>query len=281
MSKPLVIFHAGCTDGFCAAWVARRRLGDCDFLPANYGDEPPDVDGREVFILDFSYKRSMLNQMVGKARTLVLCDHHKTAAAELAEFYSTNSATIDTITRNQGDTYCIFDMNRSGGRLAWDFFFPNKLRSWLVDYTEDRDLWRWNLPASREINACLASWPRTFVDWDKLGLDEIARDELVSFSEQGSAILRYQQQMVDGACANAVEIEMNGHKVLSTNATMLISEIGQQLSKDRPFSATFFILPTGKKVWSLRSQVEGGLDVSEIAKLHGGGGHRNAAGFTE
>jgi len=283
LSKPLILYHADCADGFCAAWVAHRKFGDdADYLPVQYGQEPPVVDGREVFILDFSYKRLVLNQMVGKARTLVLCDHHKTAAAELAEFYPTNSATIDTITRNQGDVYCVFDMAKSGGRLAWDFFFPGQRSSWLVNYTEDRDLWRWQLPNSREVSAALASYPKEFSAWEDIDArGMIGNQPPQSLVAEGRAILRYQQQLIDSICKNAVEIEMDGHKVLSTNATLLISEVGNQLSRERPFSATFFIRSDdGKKVWSLRSQADG-LDVSEIAKRYGGGGHRNAAGFTE
>ena len=58
MSQPLVIYHANCPDGFTAAWIARKAFGpDCEFIPAHYGDSPPDCTGRSVYILDFSYKR--------------------------------------------------------------------------------------------------------------------------------------------------------------------------------------------------------------------------------
>ena len=40
MAKPLVIYHAGCWDGFCAAWVARKALGDIEAVPAHYGSDP-------------------------------------------------------------------------------------------------------------------------------------------------------------------------------------------------------------------------------------------------
>ena len=45
-----------------------------------------------------------------------------------------------------------------------------------------------------------------------------------------------------------------------------------------PFAACYWDPPDGR-VFSLRS-AEGGYDVSEIAKAYGGGGHKNAAGFT-
>ncbi len=276
--KPRVLYHASCQDGFCAAWVAHRFFGEgADYQPVNYGEPPPDVSGREGFILDFSYKRPVLNQMVGKARTLVVCDHHKTVAADLAEFYSTNSASIGTITRNRGDVYCVFDMNKSGGRLAWEFFFCNVPSPWLVDYTEDRDLWRWKLAASRQVSAALASYPQDFAVWDDFHKMTTPIDTL---AREGASILRYQEQAVANQCKNAALIDLDGHKVLSVNATMLISEIAGQLAKDRPFGATWFERADGKRVWSLRS-TETGVDVSKIAKKHGGGGHARAAGFEQ
>lgn len=52
--KPLVLYHANCWDGFCAAWIARKALGECNFVPVQYGQDPPEVGNREVYILDFS-----------------------------------------------------------------------------------------------------------------------------------------------------------------------------------------------------------------------------------
>lgn len=97
---------------------------------------------------------------------------------------------------------------------------------------------------------------------------------------EGEAILRYQAQLVESAVANAIEIELDGYKILAVNATCLISEICERLAQGKPFGASYFIHGDGRKIWSLRSR-EGGIDVSEIAKRHGGGGHRAAAGFTE
>jgi nanoRNase/pAp phosphatase (c-di-AMP/oligoRNAs hydrolase) len=47
-----------------------------------------------------------------------------------------------------------------------------------------------------------------------------------------------------------------------------------------PFAATFVIRADGFMQWSLRSE-DSREDVSAIAKANGGGGHRNAAGFTQ
>lgn len=259
--KPLVLYHAGCFDGFCAAWVAHTAFkGDCECIPVQYGEPPPEVAGRDVYIVDFSYKRPIMAKIIRTAKSVVVLDHHKTAQAELADLGS------DTI---------VFDMNRSGGRLTWDWFFPGQRSPWLIDYTEDRDLWRHKLPNTQELNAWLRSWPMDFAKWTEYVT--VSLDLYDIWVAEGAAILRNERQIVAMHVKNAREIELDGHKTLAVNATVLISEIAGELAADRPFGACYFDTDKGR-VWSLRSRPDG-VDVSEIAKNHGGGGHKHAAGF--
>ncbi len=65
----------------------------------------------------------------------------------------------------------------------------------------------------------------------------------------------------------------------NVSSSTLISDVGHELAKGRPFGVTWFERD-GQRVYSLRS-VDGGLDVSEIAKSFGGGGHEHAAGFSK
>src|SRR5271169_5753810 len=82
--KPLVIYHADCIDGLTAAWVARRSLHDADLHPASHGSSPPDMTGRDVYMLDFAYPRPVMEVIARQVQTLVLLDHHKTAATDSA-----------------------------------------------------------------------------------------------------------------------------------------------------------------------------------------------------
>lgn len=279
MSKPLVLYHANCWDGFCAAWVARKAMGEIEAVPVQYGQDPPDVAGRQVFILDFSYKRAVLEEMSQHAQSIVVLDHHKTAKEDL------EAVGRDPFTGylSGGKTLlCIFDMNKSGGRLAWEYFavpqssLANCPVPWLVEYTEDRDLWRHALPNSREINASLRTLPLDFTAWDLLH----QASNLQVMTVEGAAILRREKQIIDEHVGHAREIELDGHKVLTVNATVLFSDIAGELAKGRPFGTCYFDRQDGKRQWSLRSR-DDGVDVSAIAKAHGGGGHRNAAGFEE
>ena len=254
----MVLYHSGCWDGFCAAWITHKVWPEAEYIPVQYGQDPPDVTGKHVLIVDFSYKRDVLIKMRESAMKLEVLDHHKTAQEELA-----------------GLDFCVFDMDKSGGRLAWEWLHADIPSHWLVDYTEDRDLWRHALPNSKEVNAALRSYPLDFYVWNTLSM--MSATDLM---REGESILRYQQTVVDSHVRHAREIELDGHKILAVNATTLFSEIAGELAKDRPFGAAYFIRDDGKKQWSLRSR-EGGVDVSEIARSHGGGGHRNAAGFEE
>jgi len=275
--KTYVLYHGGCFDGFCAAWVARSVLkGEVEYIPVHYGQPPPAIEaGSRVYILDFCYPREDIRRMNSEAQNFVVLDHHETAQKELEGFVD------ECRLHGLPDPKIVFDMKKSGGRLAWEHFYGSSgmPSPGLVDYTEDRDLWRWALPGSRSVNACLRSYPLDFKQWDKWGkLSGLGICELMA--EPGEAILRSEQQIVDRHVKNAVEVEMDGYKILAVNATVLISEIAGELAKGRPFGTCYFIRGDGKKIWSLRSSDEG-ADVSEIAKRHGGGGHRNAAGFQE
>jgi nanoRNase/pAp phosphatase (c-di-AMP/oligoRNAs hydrolase) len=144
-----------------------------------------------------------------------------------------------------------------------------------VDYTADRDLWRWALPDSREVNAALRSYPLDFEVWDRLWAEESPE----SLKRDGAAILRAEEVTIQVHIDRAREIDFDGYKVLSVNATSLFSEIAGRLSAGRPFGMCWFERD-GVRQYSLRSR-DDGVDVSEIAKAHGGGGHAKAAGFEE
>lgn len=273
----LVIYHANCDDGFCAAWLHSRygrRMGE--YVAAQYGDDPPDVAGRDVLIFDFSYPREVLLKMHEEANSLLVFDHHKTAEAALA-----------------GLDFCTFDMDKSGARLAQEYLaslFPETedraciqpgdvLINWLVNYVEDRDMWRFSLPDSKAVTAGLRTYPREFAVWDQIYA--VGPDALV---REGRSILRYQEQMIAAAMSkdNTGRILIGGHLVPCVNNTLpsITSELVGKLAEGEgvPFAVGFFILPGDKVVYNLRSRGE--VDVSEIAKLYGGGGHPKAAGFS-
>ncbi len=254
----------------------------------------PDVTGRDVYILDFCYKRPVMRAILGAAHSVVVLDHHQTAEAELNGIVDEFIQRPDLIATPAGGAELPriwFVIGKSGGRLAWEFFNPPVLQTdgleagqmiapkapWLVNYTEDRDLWRHALPESENINAALRSYPLDFALWDEFH-DSVGQREM--FKREGAAIRRAERAIVNSHVQNARFTDMDGHRVKVVNATVLFSEIAGELAKGEAFGACYFDRQDGKRQWSLRS-ADDGVDVSVIATAHGGGGHAHAAGYEE
>lgn len=256
----LCIYHGNCADGFGAAWVVRKAVPDTIFKQGVHQTTPPDVSGADVLTVDFSYKRPVLLEMAKQANSILILDHHKSAMEDLVDLPA--NVTVK------------FDMNRSGAMMAWDHFFPNQSPPPLLLHIEDRDLWRFALKNTREIQANLFSYPYDFQVWDALmetAVDDLAKD--------GAAIERKHFKDVHELLGvTQREMIISGHRVPVANLPYtLVSDAAHLMAKGRPFAACYWDTPDGR-VFGLRSSDEG-VDVSEIAKRYGGGGHKNAAGF--
>lgn len=262
--KQLVIYHGNCIDGFTAAWCAWRKFGDqAEYVAGIYGKPPPDVTGRDVLIVDFSYPRATLLEMKARAASLRVLDHHKTAQADL-----------------EGLDFCLFDMSRSGAGIAWDELHGEP-RPTLVDYVEDRDLWRFQLNRSGEINAYIGAHHQGFEQWDVLAKE--IECEWGKALDGGAAILKSLSRYVFEMCAQARQVTIAGHVVPCVNAPYInTSELVGHLAQfgGGLFAVGWFQRADGLYQYSLRSRETSNFDVSEIAKQFGGGGHKNAAGFT-
>jgi oligoribonuclease NrnB/cAMP/cGMP phosphodiesterase (DHH superfamily) len=174
-----------------------------------------------------------------------------------------------------------FDMNKSGAVLAWEYFHPNEPIPLLLAYVQDYDLWTKELSHTEENKAWRGSFARTFDSWQEMALT-VSRDRI--WEAEGEAILRSEKMHIQHRVSQAFEVTIDTHVVLAVNETQYYSEVAGELAKDTryPFGACFFIRSDGLKIWSLRSDRNlGDFDVSAVAKLRGGGGHRNAASFKE
>lgn len=276
--KPLIIYHANCLDGAAAAMAAALKFGDdAEYRPTSYGDPAPtdsEVRGRDVFVFDFSYPRAELVRMLrangyemhGKDRNdeeiwtspnhaprLWVSEHHKTAQADLAGF-----------------PFCIFDTNKSGAVVAWEYLHCSGLADppqdegrvpELFRYVQDNELQRWELPHSREINAALRA-SGALVDFRKLEMffwfweaSQDTREGLRNFDStrrglirDGSAILRAERLMVERIAATAEEMEIeyadlpagklgkahgtevHSVRALAATSAVLQSEVGEALA---------------------------------------------------
>lgn len=266
----VVVYHKDCFDGMMAATVVNlwlKKYGQFGtFWPVGYGDPaltPNIFNDKKVIFVDFTYRRELMESIKEVAKHLVVLDHHKTAEADLTNF-------------NGGFPYTVFDMERSGCGIAWDYFFPTILRPWVVNTVEDRDLWRMVLPETREAMAWIATLSFSLDDYEAL-ITHAEKEEVV---DMGRAILRYITNYGAKAAEHMRIESIGGYQVPTVNMSYQnCSDHLDQLRNRRPefpFVASYFRRADGQWQFSLRSA---GFDVSAIAKLYGGGGHNNAAGF--
>ncbi|EGQ8491844.1 phosphohydrolase [Vibrio cholerae] len=263
--RTICIYHANCCDGMGAAWVVHKALNendDVEFIAANYQGELPEVKDAHVIIVDFSFKQDQMREIAKQANSVLVIDHHKTAQAELIPLIE------------QGIIHGVFDMEKSGAMLAWNYFFPNEEPPRLIEHIQDRDLWKFELVGTREIQAALYSYPMELELWDELMETDTGKLYL-----EGVAIDRAHKKNVNGLVEFcSYQSSIAGFLVPTLNCNyMFASDAGNILAKDAPFSATYQETE-GYRKYSLRS-VDGGMDVSEIASKFGGGGHKHAAGF--
>jgi oligoribonuclease NrnB/cAMP/cGMP phosphodiesterase (DHH superfamily) len=272
INKPLVIYHKNCADGVASAWCFWKYFKeDMEYFPGVYQEPPPDIFNRDVYLVDFSYKRDVMDMICRYANKVTLIDHHQSALKDLEG--------LEDKWDNFNSEYS--SIEESGCALTWryvkDLVKHKDPRPSLIDHIEDRDLWKFQIEHTREIMMSVFSYELTVETLDTLMA--YTKDNLMYLVREGQTLIRKYESDLKRVIKSATrEFPIGGYKVPCCNCNSLFtSDVGNQLAPDDLFAATYYDTAT-KRIFSLRSTKEG-LDVSEIAKSYGGGGHRHAAGF--
>lgn len=268
--RPLILYHGRrCPDGLGAALAAWLYYGgQAELVGLDHGDvqslaDLPPVAGRAVYILDFSFTAEILRGIEEQAAKLVLLDHHKSAAEKLTGF-SCRCGVVH------------FDMHKSGARLAWEFFHPDKPIPDLLRYIEDRDIWKWEFPESAAFLSALDMEPQTFERWQEIA--KLDATQQAAFVARGTAMDEKYRKLCADLAENAQPIVFNGINGLMVNVPGVFhSLVGDILARK---SGTFALMwsagEKGVKV-GLRSRSE--FNCIPLAESMGGGGHAQACGF--
>ena len=281
MTYDTCFYHRGCSDGITAAWCIRLKHPDIKFVGINPSDDNvglEDYEEKRVIFVDVCPGEKLLDAMMVETETITILDHHKTNEEFLAE-YSDEKLSV------------IFDMDRSGCQIAWDFMYPGVHRPWFVDYVGDRDLWKFELPDSKLINISLYELGyNTFEKldelYDKKGEKYKIMDELLKYGKMQND---FNQKLIQKSIKKAykAQCEVDGEEYtvwVATIISSLKSELGNDLANtffedgSLPDFVAIYEYDLANNEWymSLRSI---STDVAEVAKHFGGGGHKFAAGF--
>jgi len=306
-----VIYHADCLDGFGAAYAAWSQLGDsARYLPLHHGEtwRIEDIEGHRVYILDFSLPPELLEKIARLATAVIQLDHHFSARKPWLSKLQTLPDGTQEHTHSTLPLQVIFNLDKSGARLAWEHFQPTRALPRLLRHIEDQDLWRFADPDTRVFCRALRLHPFSFEGWryliadtesasaptyqrmlaDGAAIDRFFQNEVTHLAQgqlPTSALLRgepidalqavrHQQPCISDGAASWQAV-----KGLAINASALFSsELGHQLAvASGSFGLIWQLASDGEIKASLRS--EGDFDVATIAARYGGGGHKNAAGF--
>jgi hypothetical protein len=299
-TNKVIIYHGGCPDGFGAAWWLGRHIGPHVKHPGKYNEGPP-LDlcaGAEVWIVDFCYPPGDLADIAGVAVTVDVLDHHATAAGwavDYGEFQNGKGVLV----LHSIDDYCevrelwggdrvnlCIDQTRSGVGLVARF-----VRRWrgidppeFLLNIEDRDLWRFALPDTKDVFAAVTSRPHIEDDWDDMAINEEERQRfaggVVGLADEGAAINRYRDQLIEQVVEHTFYCALDGHEVLMCSSPYAIgSDTAGELAKRAPSRiGGYCILHDDHVQIGLRSTADG-PDVAELATRFGGGGHPHASGM--
>jgi oligoribonuclease NrnB/cAMP/cGMP phosphodiesterase (DHH superfamily) len=279
----VVIYHDECCDGFGGAWTfwlaskKRSREKDVRFIGASHYYDDDKIQNmleictdKNVVSIDFCYTTDILRQLNNVATKLIILDHHAT--------------TLEHIQAVNIEEQTILDIDRSGCAIAWDFCFPNEKMPEFLQYIQDRDLWRWELENTKHFTAKFYS----SVDFDFEKWSEMLKSENVKKCiEEGKVIIPYEQSEINNLASKASEFSWDigagkPYKIQVSNCSTLTSKLGNQLSKSCDFALVWFYDHINNYIKvSLRSDSRGNnVNVEQIARKFGGGGHANASGFT-
>lgn len=292
--KYLIAYHDNCTDGFTAAWVVRNYIisntykDDRDILTVGltYGQDHEsqlrsllhEHQSIEImYIVDFYVSLQVMNNLIcyhpNKLKIHVY-DHHYTAMKPY------NGNVLDSVARWKFENInIVIDQRVSGALLAWQELYGPSKCPMLVDYVSDYDLWKFELKDTKILNKYISSLPRSFAVWDKLAKDIEIRTRFNAILLQGGAIQTYHDKIVNDLVATRVPIELAGAEGLVVNCPpMFASDVGNKLAKLSGTYGATWSQASNKVKYSLRSKDH--YNVAELAEKFGGGGHKNAAGFT-
>lgn len=288
-----VIYHRKCLDGFTGLFLLyKTKLIDrnatiyADVPSSNV--VPPNIKNKNVIIIDVAYKYEIVHEIVSQAESVLFIDHHETIHDDVQKIK--NNKTIGS------KLEIVYDINKSGATLVWDYFY-NTPPPLFVRYIEDNDIGKWKLDYVHEFIIALQVLYKldanidNFKNWDKLFLKEQIQKLII----RGRIYLELtNKQVKDNAPRVSIEAfpsvqfydkyseyfkKPAQYKVAVYCGTPCSSAADLSKKVFEEYECDFFIswvylFEKKEYVLTFRSKT---VDVGNIAKIFGGGGHKLAA----
>lgn len=274
MKNTIVLYHKNCMDGNGAYYAAYKKyaseatyvaVNDRDNLPQEILDlymQDKNMDNLksiELYILDFCYDIKIIKKLEEDFKLVVVLDHHVSAKSDIEAAHNH-----------------VYGTDKSGAYLAWEYFHPDTPVPLLIQYISDGDIWAHKMPDYEQVlNYIHAPTMLEIINY----LDNV-RDKLDNNFQEvlaiGDMLMDSRKARVQALMDIKYKINFAGYDVYAVNGSReMRSEVGHELANLSGTFGVYFYFAEGKARISLRSVKD--FDVSKIAEIYGGGGHKNAS----
>ena len=284
--KTKIIYHED-LDGITSAFIAQKKFPDAEMVSIEHDMDRKEKLVKEVLkekydrivLLDFSFDDEVMQQFYDMTKEFIWIDHHKSAAK--SKFWD---AEIVLGKRCIVHAACILTCTYFYPRAEGDIYYEIPLP---IQYIGDMDMWQFKYgDDTRAFCEYLAQYDIND-DFNilKSYIIDTNPDITKLLIQKGMKLLTYKQARIKKLYKKGHIEDFEGHKCFKCNSPMFQSDLADYTFEHRPDIDIALIHQTiwngtkWTKLYSIYSR--GKVDVSKIAKNHGGGGHHNASGFEE
>ena len=274
------VYHSKDLDGVCSGAIIKLKYPNAILVPYDYGENllPHVQEGVPIIMADVSVPRDIMSALASLSNNrFTWIDHHKSA---IHDFSENPVHGVD----------CVLKVGISACELTWMHLFPDVAMPLPVillgiydTWRKDDKQWSWDklvMPFQYGMRSIVGLDVNKIANFltEKPTLE--ATLEIDSVATTGRQILDYQKQQNEISALAGSFTRLIGDKVaICMNSTTANSQLFEAVynPEKHDIMLVFRYDATHWKV-SLYTTHDS-IDVSQIAKQFGGGGHAKAAGF--
>jgi uncharacterized protein len=298
LNYDFVIYHDFCSDGTACLWIIEDFCNSkTTYIPIGSGQINRLTDeniiekfsGKNVIFADIIPTKEQFNILKKNCHFVTIIDHHLSSLNVFEDYVDQDYNSVNYV----GPHHNVFiDMNKSACQMVWDYFYHDVERPWAIDYIGDRDLYKFELPNSKEIN--LAMFKLRLIN--PTGLTQLTNysdADKCELIEKGTVYLTEEnlQCMKWGKNAKYCKFYVNDqiYDIWSLSCpSALRSCVGNFMcgtklpNENNPDFTIIWRLSTDKSEYWISLRGNGKHDLDAIAKQldSTGGGHYDASGLT-
>ena len=286
--KRLGVYHSKDTDGHFSGAVLKYKYPDIELRGWDYKDEVPSFESMneydEIILIDITFPFDILQELGTKTKLTVI-DHHISFKKQVDNHLQIGHDVVTDELKSITFEY-IYDDKLSACELGFKHYFGyippivelvGKYDTWRANGTDEWD--KHVLPVKYFLYGKVNKPEDIDSKW--FIMDELLNTlALADMFDIGKSIMEYERKMDESKTNSyAFEREVYGLRALCINTNFMSSETMMTKFDSSKHDIMIGFAYNGNN-WgvSLRS-IGDKVDVSQIAKARGGGGHSQSAGF--